>query len=81
MSSRNDNIDDRTITRRTKGASQRGEEQNMVQTNVSYDSTQLPGYRAQSAKERANSRYYLIWIEFTVCLKYIFNIIILYIYI
>jgi hypothetical protein len=52
-------IDDRTITRRTKGSSQR-DDQYITQSEAVDDSTQCPTYRAQSAKDRGTSRYQIM---------------------
>ena len=49
-------IDDRTITRRTKGSSQR-DDQYIAQSEAVDDSNRCPTYRAQSAKDRGTSRY------------------------
>lgn len=53
----NSRIDDRTITRRAKG-----EEHSTAQTEKDDESTRVPTYRAQSAKNRETSRYYYIFI-------------------
>ena len=46
-------IDDRTITRRTKGR----DDQYIAQSEAVENSTRCPSYRAQSAKDRGTSRY------------------------
>ena len=49
----NNGIDDRTIIRRSKQDEH---------SNVNSEATQLRSYRAQSAKNRENSRYYLAFV-------------------
>ena len=48
-------IDDRTITRRTKGSSQMNDP-HVAQSEVTDDSSRFQTYRAQSAKDRGTSR-------------------------